>query len=294
MAVKGFVLYRKQAGLTSFQSLGVIKKIYNTKKVGHTGTLDKFASGVMVVCLGSYTRFASFITDQDKTYRAVIQFGTQTDTLDPEGAVTATGHIPVYADVLETLPSFEGQQEQFPPKYSAVHIHGKRAYERIRDGETFQMPSRDITIHEIQPLAYQNGQLTVRIRCSKGTYIRSLARDIAASLGTVGYVAELEREKVGNVQIDRCNSAEEVGIDPLACLHDSSEIVTQLFDIPTIELVPSRLQDFSHGGTILPYWFKNGSEAMADGTYVVIGPDECIAGIVQKRSECYSYKCVLL
>lgn len=209
----GIVLLSKQSGITSFSSLWQIKNALETKKIGHTGTLDTFADGLLVALTGRLTHLASYITDCDKEYLASIAFGAETDTLDPDGTIIRETSLPVYSDIKSVIPVFCGSIMQSPPVYSALHIDGQRASDRIRKGETFDMPVRPVTINSIDILGV-NGvndslvedsalimRLDIRVSCSKGTYIRSLARDIAIAAGSSGYLLNLRRTSIGPFHI---------------------------------------------------------------------------------------------
>lgn len=193
----------KRAGLSSFTSLWEVKRALGTRKVGHTGTLDSFADGLLVALAGRMTRFAPFITDMDKEYLALVRFGAETDTLDPEGDVVAEAPLPSRAAVEAAVRSHVGPIMQAPPAYSAIHVDGKRASERARRGETVQLPPRPVTIHAMELERIETGDddgvstCALRVHCSKGTYIRSLARDIALAAGSRAHVTALRRTKVG-------------------------------------------------------------------------------------------------
>jgi tRNA pseudouridine55 synthase len=193
----GIALLSKPAGVTSFQALGALKRALGTGKIGHTGTLDRFAEGLLVVLAGRLTRLCAYASSLDKEYLAKIRFGTGTDTLDPEGAVNAEGPVPSTADLQETLPCFLGRQQQVPPAFSALHVGGRRAYQAARNGEEVRLEPRWIEVGEIELLGFDPPDALARISCSKGTYIRALARDIAARLGTCAHLIELTRTRVG-------------------------------------------------------------------------------------------------
>ena len=190
---EGIILLDKPPGLTSFQSLGSLKKCLGTRWVGHAGTLDKFAEGLLIVMVGRMTRLCAVATAFDKEYLATFTFGTGTDTLDPEGAVTGSGPVPTRAELEAVLPEFRGAISQVPPVYSAIHVDGKRASAAARQGETVQLRPRAVTVAalEILDASPRSPDVAFRISCSKGTYVRSLARDIAARLGTVAHVSRL-------------------------------------------------------------------------------------------------------
>ncbi len=204
--VSGIVLYAKRRGPTSFNSLNQIKKTLETKKVGHTGTLDSFAEGLLVVMVGSLTRLASHITAFDKKYEAIIAFGSETDTLDPFGDVITTKNLPLIEDFTKSFQSFIGKIDQFPPQYSAIHINGKRASDIARSGKDVDMPSRTVeifssSIDEIKLIDNRVAYAKVSFHVSKGTYIRSLARDIAQHCNSCAHLIALRRTAVGSFSL---------------------------------------------------------------------------------------------
>lgn len=189
---------KKERDRTSFESLYPVKRAYRNTKVGHTGTLDRFATGLMIVLTGEATRLNPLFSGYGKSYRACLEFGRTTDTLDSEGQVTLTGgRIPSLEEIRAVLPTFLGIQLQQPPVYSAIHVNGKRAYKEARKGNEVEMPLRQIEITDISIISYEAPFLVFDVSVSKGTYIRALARDIASRLDTVGHLRELERYRVG-------------------------------------------------------------------------------------------------
>lgn len=197
MADFSIILMDKAPGETSFQSLGRIKRENKGVKVGHAGTLDKFASGLMVVLTGGATKLNPIFSSFDKEYIASIRFGEETDTLDPEGEVIAEAEKPSLATLESVIPAFLGKQKQIPPQYSAIHVDGKRAYKEARKGNDIEMPERDIEISSINLLSYDGTEAVIRVSVSKGTYIRSLARDIALKSGSRAHLSALRRLRIG-------------------------------------------------------------------------------------------------
>jgi tRNA pseudouridine55 synthase len=193
----GLILLNKAAGITSFSSLGSIKKSLGIEKVGHSGTLDKFAEGLLLVLTGRFTGLAPHFSSLDKEYIAVLRFGEETDTLDPEGKIVQTAEAPSLEAVEEVLKHFIGQISQIPPVYSAVHYQGKRSYRLAREGCGPKLPSRQVTIHRLEIEAYNPPELTFTVRCSKGTYVRSLARDIGLAAASCAYLTALTRTAQG-------------------------------------------------------------------------------------------------
>ncbi len=188
----------KKEDITSFSSLYDIKKEYKTSKVGHAGTLDKFASGLMICLIGGATKLNPVFSSFDKRYRAKVKFGEETDTLDLTGnVIKKTSHIPTKEDIENILPSFIGKQKQVPPVYSAIHVGGKRAYIEARNNKIIEMEERDIYVENISLISFKNGEAELDMRVSKGTYVRSLGRDIALKLGSFGHITKLERTEIG-------------------------------------------------------------------------------------------------
>ena len=204
----GIILLAKQPFYTSFSSLNIIKKALKTSKVGHTGTLDSFAQGLLVVCTGRLTKLAGNITEFDKTYEAIIKFGSETDTLEYSGQVIKTTDLPTEEELISVLKKYNGQMEQIPPSFSAIHINGKRASDLVRSGHDVEIPKRKINIFYNKLIAIQkNAQNKVEyahieFSVSKGTYIRSLARDIGADCSSSAHLIGLYRTKVGNFNIE--------------------------------------------------------------------------------------------
>jgi tRNA pseudouridine55 synthase len=206
---EGIILLDKPPGQTSFQSLGFLKRCLGTRRIGHAGTLDKFAEGLLIVLAGRMTRLCPLAMSLDKEYAAVITFGRGTDTLDPEGEVTAEGPIPSREDLEAVLPEFLGTLSQVPPVYSAVHVNGRRASEAARRGETVTLTPRTVRIDRLDLTEYRPPDAHLRISCTKGTYIRSLARDIAARLGTCAHVSRLRRTRIGGFSVDDAHVPDE-------------------------------------------------------------------------------------
>lgn len=202
MSNSDIVLFDKEEGITSFSSLYSIKRCYaKGTKVGHAGTLDKFASGLMIVLIGNATRLNPVFSSFDKSYIATIRFGEESDTLDPEGRIIKTSDLPSLEEVLYALDKIKGKSLQQPPLYSAVHVDGKRAYKEARKDKEIEMPFRPIEVYEARFISYENGLLTAYFHVSKGTYIRSLARDMAYSINKVSRLEKLRRVSIGPYSI---------------------------------------------------------------------------------------------
>lgn len=202
MSNSDIILFDKEEGITSFSSLYSIKRCYaKGTKVGHAGTLDKFASGLMIVLIGNATRLNPVFSSFDKSYIATIRFGEESDTLDPEGRIIKTSDLPSLEEVLYALDKIKGKSLQQPPVYSAVHVDGKRAYKEARKDKEIEMPFRPIEVYEARFISYEDGLLTAYFHVSKGTYIRSLARDMAYSINKVSRLEKLRRVSIGPYSI---------------------------------------------------------------------------------------------
>lgn len=198
----GLVLLRKPKGITSFQALSPLKRSLGSGKIGHAGTLDRFAEGLLVALAGSYSRLAPYVQAGEKRYIGLMAFGKQTDTLDPEGEVVAEGPLPSRAELEKVLGAFRGPIMQRPPAYSAVHVAGKRAYELALRGQEPELKERSVEIRELSLLSYEEGRARIEVRCTSGTYIRALARDIAFACGSCAYLIELERLSIGPYSVE--------------------------------------------------------------------------------------------
>ena len=211
----GIIIINKPKNCTSHDIVRKAKKAFN-EKVGHTGTLDPNATGVLPLLVGKGTQIAKYIINHDKIYEATLQLGEKTDTADVEGVVIETKYIPkesLQTEIVnKVLQSFIGKQEQIPPIYSAIKVNGKKLYDYARKGEKVEIKPRQIEIYhmELIKIDVQNKTVEFRVHCSKGTYIRTLCENIAEKLGTVGYMKELNRTKVGEFSIDDSITIEEL------------------------------------------------------------------------------------
>ncbi|MDR0663071.1 MAG: tRNA pseudouridine(55) synthase TruB [Spirochaetaceae bacterium] len=191
------LLLNKPTGITSFAALSPVKKALGCGKVGHTGTLDKFADGLLLVLTGRALKLSPYFTNCGKHYEALVRLGTETDTLDPEGRVVAEAGIPSKDTLEAVLDRFRGDIMQVPPLFSAIHLGGKRAYKLARAGTLVEIKPRPVTVHELYLSAYDPPFARLSVHCSSGTYIRSLARDIAIAAGSRAHLAGLTRTRVG-------------------------------------------------------------------------------------------------
>lgn len=195
----GWVVLDKPEGITSARAVAIVKRLLNAKKAGHAGTLDPLASGVLPIAIGEATKTIQLITDTEKSYLFTVEFGSETDTDDKEGKIIKTSDvIPSKEDIINALPYFTGEIEQTPPTYSAIKVNGKRAYKLARQGLIPELKSRKITIYKAKLVSMpEKDSAEFEITCSKGTYVRSFARDIARKMGAFGHISALRRQKVG-------------------------------------------------------------------------------------------------
>ena len=210
----GIIVVNKQKGCTSHDVVNKVKKIVN-KKVGHTGTLDPLATGVLPLLIGKGTLCSKYLINHDKVYEVSLKLGISTDTMDEEGKIIeekkVNSNILAKENVEKVLSSFIGKQEQTPPIYSAIKVAGKKLYEYARKGQEVEIPKREIEIYNIELVGINkvSKEIEFKVSCSKGTYIRSLCIDIAKALGTIGYMSGLERLQVGEFKIENAIKIDE-------------------------------------------------------------------------------------
>jgi tRNA pseudouridine55 synthase len=255
MALNGWIILDKPVGLGSTQAVGAVKRVLREAgepktRVGHGGTLDPLASGVLPIALGEATKLAGRMLDATKAYDFTIRFGEETDTIDLEGKIVATSEVrPRRAEVEAILPRFTGPISQVPPAFSALRIEGKRAYDLARAGEQVELEARNVTIHELQLVSIDTDDVTLSATVSKGTYIRSLARDIAQALGTVGHVTMLRRTRAGPFTLNQAISLDFLNDAAKARQLTRTVLPLQagLDDIPALPVTPEQAQLLRHG-----------------------------------------------
>ena len=207
----GIINVYKEAGYTSHDVVARLRGICRQKKIGHTGTLDPDAVGVLPVCLGNGTRLCDMLTDRTKEYVALLRLGITTDTQDISGTVLEEKPVTLVPDkVRETIASFIGDSMQIPPMYSALKVNGKKLYELAREGKEVERKARPITIYQLEILKEAHPEYTIKVECSKGTYIRTLCHDIGQALGCGGVMAGLQRTRVGEFEIGQAYTLEEL------------------------------------------------------------------------------------
>lgn len=248
--MNGIIIINKKKGCTSHDNVYKIKKMFN-EKVGHTGTLDPMAEGVLPILIGKGTLVSKYLINHDKKYIVKLQLGIQTDTADSEGKILKESPVENLqtSKINEVLKTFIGKQEQIPPMYSAIKVNGKKLYEYARKGQTVDIKPRTIEIYEIKLIHIdeEEKQIEFEVFCGKGTYIRSLCEDIAEKLGTVGYMKELKRIQVGEFKIEDSVTIEELENNKYN-INDIIISIEKLFiDKKRIILEPRKLQLFLNG-----------------------------------------------
>ena len=244
----GFVLIDKSVGLTSRQVCDSVGRIFDTHKVGHSGTLDPFATGVLLVSINKATKSIAFLDDFDKRYVATIKLGEETDSLDNTGEVIKTAPIGKYSkeEIENVLNSFLGASKQVPPMTSAIHINGQKLYKLAHKGQEIDRPARDIYISDIKLLNFTNDTITFETKVSKGTYIRVLGKDIAEKLGTCGHLISLRRTEVGPFKVEDAHDLKEVNENSVVSTYD---ILKQFSDV--LILNEQEVADIKNGKVLM-------------------------------------------
>lgn len=280
MKAFGIIVVEKPVGPTSHQVVSVVRRGTGVRKVGHAGTLDPRASGVLVLCLGPATRLSEYLSTSEKRYHAVIRLGESTETYDTEGPSSGKSEdLPTLEEIRAILPEFIGDIEQVPPPYSAVKVEGKRAYELARAGEEVELDSREVTIDHLDVESYDPPDLTVSVQCSAGTYIRSLAHDIGARLGVGGHLAALHRTMAGVFSLADAVPFEELERSLEAgtweqYMHPPADALP---DMPLVVVGPEELERVRHGQQIeaegTPEGLARGVDEQGD-LVAILEPDE--------------------
>ena len=243
--ISGFLLVNKDAGITSSRVVQILKKKFNPKKVGHLGTLDPMATGLLIIAINKATKFASLLLQSEKSYRAEVTLGTQTDTDDAEGEVISSKNIHQNkSEVKEILLTFLGDSDQFPPNYSALKHKGKPMYKYARDGIKVKKPARKIFIENINNIKINLPKVSFDIKCSKGTYIRSIARDLGRKLGCGAHLSKLIRTSQEKFKLSDACSLDDISLEKLISLENAFE------DLDFIQLNESDAAAFLHGRSI--------------------------------------------
>lgn len=275
----GFLNIYKPKGKTSHDVVAILRRLTKIKQIGHTGTLDPFAEGVLPICIGKATRLIEFLED-DKAYIGTVQFGKSTTTYDIEGEGVNFSEKKVTLEELESaLPNFRGEIQQFPPIYSAIKVNGKKLYEYARKGEEVKIEPRSVTLYklDIVNFDYENQTAELLIECSKGTYIRSIAHDLGEALGCYGHLIKLVRIKAGKFNIN-----EAIKLDTLETKDQVEKNLiypTEFLNYPKYELNDIEREKVSHGMAI--------NIDMQSGTVILTQKEEliAIAQVVDKKAK---------
>ena len=275
--MNGLLIINKPKGYTSHDVVNVLRKKINTKKVGHTGTLDPNANGVLPILIGTATKVSKYLIEHEKTYIATIELGKKTDTGDAEGNIIEedTNIKDITKEEIEkVLKNFIGKQNQIPPMYSAIKVNGKKLYEYAREGKTVELIPREIEILDINLIGNSNNEIEFIVRCSKGTYIRTLCADIAERLGTIGYMKELQRTKVNEFDIQGS-----ILLEDIENINIEEKIISieEIFkDKPKIDLNNRKLELFLNGVQL--------THDLDDGLYRVYNNNNFIGlGVVKNK-----------
>lgn len=273
----GLLIVNKPKGYTSHDVVNVVRKQLNIKKVGHTGTLDPNATGVLPILIGQATKISKYLVEHKKTYIATIELGEKRDTGDSEGKTIETKEIPEKLkkeDINQALQEFLGKQKQIPPIYSAIKVNGKKLYEYARSGQEINIEPREIEIYKIDLLQYKEKEIKFEVECSKGTYIRTLCENIAEKLENIGYMKELERISVNEFKIE--NSIE---LNNLSKETINNKLITieEIFsNKEKIELNEKKLELFLNGVML--------TNNLDDGVYRIYSNDKFIGlGIINNK-----------
>lgn len=304
--MKGIINIDKPQNYTSFDCVAILRRAAGTKKIGHTGTLDPMATGVLACCIGPATRILEYLEDDIKEYCGTLKLGIETDTCDIWGNVTglkearivpgdasAEGDI-TEAAVEEACAAFEGPIEQIPPQYAAIKVGGRKLYEYAREGQHVEVPPRPVTIHELEILDIREDEVDFRVVCSKGTYVRSLCRDIGTALGAGGTMTALRRTRTGMCSIEKSLPIEAVKeMDAAALEPYIIPMEEALAAYPRVDLERQRGIDFLNGKTLADVPVpagENGEVADADGGYVRVFGEERFLGMAVYTADGSSIK----
>ena len=274
MKLDGWIVLDKPTGITSAYAVTKVKRLLKPDKIGHAGTLDPLASGILPLALGEATKTIQYMMDSDKAYSFTVQWGEERDTDDKEGKVTQTSDKrPTKEEILAILPEFTGLIDQTPPVYSAIKVDGNRAYDLARSGEAVELKSRKVQVNSLALSGYHADNASFICNCGKGTYIRSLGRDMARKLGTVGHISILRRLKVGKFDEKSVISLEV--LDEMVhkgALGFLQPVTSALDDILAVDITPVQATCLQHGqNVILPFKAESSTvQARCDGKLIAI------------------------
>ena len=281
----GLVLLDKPAGISSFQCLGPIKRALGSRRVGHVGTLDPFASGLLGVVTQRATRLAPLLNGLEKRYLVTIRFGIETDTLDPEGSVVRTAPLPDLERIRRALPALSGQIRQRPPRFSAVRVGGERAYALARRGAQPDLPVREVSVTALDLRRWQPPDLTLALTGSAGTYVRSWARDLGEAAGSCACVARLRRTAIGPFSHCEATTAEQFRGDRVL---PPAAFLARLPGVRTLQVRERFRQRLAHGQPLCAAMFTAAPEPGAD-YYAAFDAAERLLAVLRWNGEEWSY-----
>ena len=280
----GLLLLNKKSGLSSFDSLKGVKRAFATGKAGHTGTLDKFASGLLLVLVGRGLKLIPLFDHCVKEYTGTLRFGLETDTLDPEGVVIAQGPLPSREQVEAVLDAFRGNILQAPPAYSALHINGRRAHELAREGIAPEMKKRPVTVYDLEIVSWAPPEAVIHVCVSPGTYIRSLARDIALAAGSRSYLSSLTRTRVGDFHLEEAVEDDGDGERLVKALRPLDKKIFEALSLPCLFIDENEAEDFIHGRPLQKKSGKDEFFTPPEDTKDVTWPAKKAAGVFRKNA----------
>jgi len=273
--MNGIIVVNKDKGYTSRDIVNIVGKYFGTKKIGHTGTLDPMATGVLVLCMGKCLKLVEMMMDHDKEYVAKIKLGIETDTLDVTGNIVKNMDVPVITNekLIEVLNSFKGESKQQVPKYSSVKVNGKKLYEYARNGEEVELPVKDICVYDIELISdIIDNSFSIKCHVSKGTYIRSLVRDIGYKLGTVATMEELDRVSLGKFSLDDSYTIDDIKNGKYEVLG-----IRDVVDLPVVK-VDSDMEMRIKNGQVLRKFFDS-------KRVLIINEEEEVLAIYEEKDE---------
>jgi len=277
----GLLLVDKPAGVTSHDVVAIVRRAFRTKRVGHTGTLDPFATGLLLILLGRGTRLIPYVEQEPKVYEATIRFGSETNTDDVTGDVTRSAPLPTAHAIDDAIVRLSGRFEQVPPAYSAKQVEGTRAYAAARKGAPLDLRAVPITVHAWQILAREPDTITTRITCGGGTYIRALARDLGRLSGSAAHLAALRRLAAGPFAVDDAMSLDRLQRGDAALLPLSSAIPS----LPVQRLAADELARVVHGNTV--------TSRVAAPRVALVSSDDALVAVAEPEGDALRPKLVL-
>lgn len=276
----GVLVIDKPRGPTSHDIVDALRKGLKTKKVGHTGTLDPMATGVLPICLGEATKVVQLLTAEDKAYEATVTFGTETDTLDAQGKVTATAPVPATLDLERALAGLRGTYQQLPPMFSAVKVGGKKLYESARAGEEVEREAREVTVRRLEVVEATPVSVKLVVESSKGFFVRVLAQDLGRALGTVAHLSALRRTRSGAFTL-----AQAVSVEDAIAGKGLISLEAALAHLPSLRVTLAQVKKVLSGGVV--------EAAAVEGPVCVLGPTGALLAIADVVDGVLKYRRVM-